>query len=144
MRNYLFFRPAVIILSALLIVLSGCASTAPSRFYVLNSLPSVETQVAADDQDVTIGIGPIQLPQYLDCPQIVTRIGPNELQLAEFDLWAEPLKDNVSRVLVANLSLLLGTESIAVFPWSNSMSILPRTIWSQIAAKRMSQTVMAV
>jgi uncharacterized lipoprotein YmbA len=61
-------------------------------------------------------IGPIELPKYLDRPQIVTRTSRNELQLAEFNQWAEPLKDNISRVLADNLSILLSTDRIAIFP----------------------------
>ena len=49
-------------------------------------------------------------------PQIVTRTGKNELRLAEFAQWAEPLRSNVSRVLIENLSVLLGTDQVILFP----------------------------
>ena len=53
----------------------------------------------------------------------MTRVNPNELKLAEFDNWAEPLKDNVTRVLVENISRLLCTEAIVIFPWKKSSHI---------------------
>lgn len=123
---HLLSRLTLVALGALLMALGGCAgTTAPSRFYVLSSLPSSgkEVQVVADESCITIGIGPVEVAQYLDRPQIVTRISPNELKLAEFDKWAEPLKDNFSRVLAENLSNLLCAKAIAVFPWRGSTPI---------------------
>ena len=72
---------------------------------------------------MTIGVGPVHLPEYLDRPEIVTRINPNELKLAELDIWAEPLQVNFTRVLVENISRLLSTEPVAVFPWGASPQI---------------------
>jgi len=99
--------------------LAGCASSAPSRFYVLSPLASskAESQVLKDEGCIVLGVGPVELPAYLDRPQIVTRVSENELNLAEFDKWAEPLKDNFSRVLVENLSTLLCADAISIFPW---------------------------
>ena len=42
---------------------------------------------------------------------------------APLDNWAEPLEDNFARVLAENLSLLLTTDQMAVFPWKSPMSI---------------------
>ena len=105
--------------------LAGCASSAPSRFYVLSPLVSskAESQALKDEGCITIGIGPVELPAYLDRPQIVNRVNENELNLAEFDKWAEPLKDNFSRVLVENLSTLLYADAISIFPWKGSTPI---------------------
>ena len=61
-------------------------------------------------QGPVIGVGPITVPKYLDRPQIVTRSGRNQLALGEFDRWAEPLQDNVLRVLAENLAFLIPTD----------------------------------
>jgi len=110
---------------ALLMHLAGCASSAPTRFYVLSPLASskAEPQALKDEGCIAIGIGPVELPAYLDRPQIVTRLSENELDLAEFDKWAEPLKDNFSRVLVENLSTLLCADAISIFPWKGPTPI---------------------
>ena len=121
----LFPRFTVITLICSLTVLGGCASTEPSRFYILHSLSGseAETQIAAAENGVAIGIGPVELPEYLDRPQIVTRLSKNELQLAEFDQWVEPLNHNLPRVLAENLSILLSTDRIFTYPWTGSAQI---------------------
>jgi hypothetical protein len=116
---------AVVTLGASL--LGGCigGKSNPSNFYVLSSLPSSDAQkpTTAAEGDVAVGIGPVVLPQYLDRPEIVTRAGPNQLNLAEFDRWAESVRDNFSRTLTENLSILLSTHHTAVFPWDGSTPI---------------------
>ena len=125
MITNLFSRFALITLGVSLIFMVGCASTEPSRFYILHSLPDSEakTQIAAAENGVAIGIGPIELPEYLDRPQIVTRLSKNELQLAEFDQWVEPLNHNLPRVLAENLSILLSTDRVFAYPWTGSAQI---------------------
>ena len=114
-----------ILLGLTVIFLSGCARSPSTKFYVLDSLSSseLEPQFAPSRRGFTIGVGPVKLPQYLDRPQIVTRLSRNELQLAEFHQWAEPLGRNFSRVLAENLSLLSPTDRVVVFPWNHSTAV---------------------
>ena len=65
---------------------------------------------------IALEVGPVTSPGYLDRPQIVTRKGRDEIELAEFDLWSEPLKNSVSRTLGENLATLLRTDRVAIFP----------------------------
>ncbi len=98
------------------IIIGGCGSTPPSRFYVLSPLQGEHKQAEADEACAAISVGPIELPDYVDRSQIVTRISPNKLNLAEFDQWAEPLKDSFSRVLMENLSSLVCADPISLYP----------------------------
>lgn len=121
-------RFKLVILGALLMGLMGCAiagRTAPSRFYLLSSLATSESEarVAIGARPIAIGIGPVEIPQYLDRPQIATRLNQNELRLAEFDKWAEPLKDNIARVLAENLAVLLHAQPVTIFPWRGSLTV---------------------
>jgi uncharacterized lipoprotein YmbA len=102
----------------------GCASQ-PSQFYLLSAMPSTESASSATSgqHGPTIGVGPVTLPRYVDRPQIVTRTGPYELTLAEFDRWAEGLDANFSRVLAENLSLLLPTARVVMSPWPRATPI---------------------
>lgn len=116
---------ALVLLGASLIGLAGCASTQPSRFYVLTELSSVESppQGTPAGQSPAIGVGPVTLPKYLDRPQIASRVGRYELAYDEFERWAEPLDTNLTRALVEHLSRLTPTDRVAVFPWPRGTPI---------------------
>jgi len=127
MKDRLFSCFIGVTLGVLGMISGGCVTgtTAPSRFYVLSAMPnpSEQMRVLTENRCLAIGIGPVEVAQYLDRPQIVTRVGPNELKLGEYDKWAEPLKDTVTRVLAENLSNLLCTDPIAVFPWRGAARV---------------------
>lgn len=130
MRHSLFFRPALLALCLYLLVSGGCASTKPSRFYTLS--PLAISQRAAQPEPaghgLAIGVGPIGLPEHLDRPQIVTRTSRNALNLSEFHRWAGSLADDFSRVLAENLSILLSTDRVSVYPWRKSVPIEYRVV----------------
>lgn len=104
---------------------SGCATTQPTQFYLLSSLtkPNVPAKSTGETSGLSLGIGPINLPKYLDRPQIVTRASRNSLTLGEFHKWAEQLEDNVGQVMAENLSILLSTDRVELFPWRLQRSI---------------------
>jgi uncharacterized lipoprotein YmbA len=103
-----------------LLGLSGCAGSPPTRFYVLPSLTGAETAPPATPRDLTIGVGPVTLPPYLDRLQIVTRASRARLLLGEFDQWAASLHDLVTRTLAENLSRLVPTDRVLLHPWSRT------------------------
>lgn len=115
------------ILAFLSMVLFGCAGTAgtpPTKFYLLNPLPGPEkTANLGSERCISIGIGPVKIPDYLDRPEVVTRMSPNELRVDEFRKWGEPLEGNVSRVLAETLSSLLCLKTVAIFPWRGPIPI---------------------
>ncbi len=101
---------------------AGCGSLfpkpVPSRFFVLSSLsPADEGKDLDHSGQISLGIGPVRLPGYLDRQEIVTRVAQNKLDLSENDRWAEPLDENFTRVLAQNLSVLLRTDRIVIYPW---------------------------
>ncbi len=103
-------------------VLSGCAEigrvSSPTRYYVIQPVRSIIATVGAlgTDAGISFGIGPILIPGYADRQQIVTFESGSKLKLAEFDQWAEPLTDNIQRVLIDNLSSIFGTDSVYSYP----------------------------
>jgi uncharacterized lipoprotein YmbA len=112
------------------LIINGClglgeGTQTPTKFYVLHSLQSSGDEIPAMSElpDISIGVGPIRIPQYLERPQIVSRTSQNRLQLAQFDQWAEPIRINFSRVLAENLSILLATKRVSIFPWLKSTKI---------------------
>ena len=98
-----------------LLLVSGCAGSKPSRFYTLNAIETTQdVRKKVIEQQVVIGLDPVAIPGYLDRPQIVTLGNGNELHISEFDRWAGPLRENVERVLIENLSALLSGEPVSV------------------------------
>ena len=103
-----------------IMIFHGCAGKSdPARFYQISGsreLVSQEIFDAANPVPV-LGVGPVSLPAYLDRPQIVTRSGDGRLTLAEFDKWAEPLEDSISRIILSQLTQQLKDRKIALVPW---------------------------
>ncbi len=100
--------------------LLACAGAPPTRFYVLSAGADSHLQTS---ETLSIGVGPIKMPDYLDRLQIVTRSNANALGLADFDRWAEPLESGFTRVLSENLGKLLATENLAAYPWPSSNKV---------------------
>jgi uncharacterized lipoprotein YmbA len=86
----------------------------------LPTLTDASPEATAGKRDLTIGVGPVTLPPYLDRPQIVTRASRVKLDLGEFDQWAASLQDGIIRVLAENLSLLIPTDRVVLYPWSRT------------------------
>jgi uncharacterized lipoprotein YmbA len=125
MRNNLLHYSGFFIMAVVFTVLVGCASTEPARFFTLNSAfdSNAQTQQADISNNLAIGIGPIKLPDYLDRPQIVTRSSDNEIIIDEFNRWAGSLEGDISRVMMENLSILLSTDRVFLFPWKSQVPI---------------------
>ncbi len=113
------FRISVVFGLIAVALLSACTETKSSRFYLLSALPSpkMEKPGTTRANTVALAVGPIELPKHVDRSQIVTFSSANQIEMGEFDRWAEPLADNFSRVLGNNLAVLIPTEHIVVYPW---------------------------
>ncbi len=115
----------LILLSLVMVVLYGCGVSEPIRYYQLSSLPGSDNPRASEGEKrgTIVGIGPVDIPRYVDRLQIVTRSAPNVVDLAEFDRWAEPVQTDVKRVLVENVSQLLAGEQAAVAFWDEGLPL---------------------
>jgi uncharacterized lipoprotein YmbA len=114
-----YIRPRCFLLFGfVLLFVLGCASSPPTRLYTLSSLQEggKELRASSSGEDLVIGVGPIKFPEYLDRAEIVTRSSSNKIILSHFDLWAGSLAEDFSRALAENLSVLLATESVFVYP----------------------------
>lgn len=109
-----------VIIVLLLLLSGGCSTTVMPRYYLLNPLSG---EPGTHSPCVSLGIGPVKVPEYLNRPQIVTRASTNELFLGQYDRWAEPLGETFPRVLAENLSKLLCARSTAIYPWKSSAQI---------------------
>jgi uncharacterized protein len=108
------------------VFVAGCSPLAPqpdhSKFFILTPLADTSTTPAtavgtAASSPLTIGIGPIDFPDYLRRLEVVTRTSPNQLDLSAEKRWGEPLDKNFARVFSENISELLNTQQIEKYPW---------------------------
>ncbi len=102
-----------LIMSCILLSTAGCVGkSAPTRFYMLDAgdipltVPSIQARPVVVLEEVTI-------PPYLDRPNIVTRTRTARVHLADFDYWAEPLRDAVSRYMLIALSHISSATVVA-------------------------------
>jgi uncharacterized lipoprotein YmbA len=108
-----------LVVAAVPMFLIGCGTSPTPRFYTLQSVtfPEKTDYISFKNAKVAVGVGPVEIPDYLDQAQIVTRTDQNRLIVAEFDLWGGSLKTDVTRVLVENLSALLAGDGMSIFSW---------------------------
>ena len=102
-------------------LLAGCvfSGSPATRFYILSPM-AFDTSLSRDEdrtEPLSLEVASIRLPQYLERPQIVTRISGSRLRLAENHQWGGNLRKNMMRVLAKNLSDLLDTPNIAISPY---------------------------
>jgi uncharacterized lipoprotein YmbA len=103
------------IVTFLVVVTAGCTS-APSRFYTLNSTAAGDD---ATNSNVAVIVGPVSIPAEVDRPQFTIQVAPNRVAVDEFNRWAAPLNDNIARVVAGDLTVLLGTPQVAASPAAN-------------------------
>ena len=121
MKNHIINLSAVLFLA---VIAAGCSS-APSRFYTLNSTATVD---GAANSNVAVIVGPVSIPAEVDRPQFTVQVAPNRVAVDEFNRWAAPLNDNIARVVAGNLAVLLGTPRVATVPGANFNSAYRVTI----------------
>jgi uncharacterized lipoprotein YmbA len=125
MRVTPFARCLPVILPILVIFLGGCVRSQTPRFYTLTPLQSDEVTAKriSPAQNAVVGIGPVQLADYLDQSDLVTRRGDNQLIKAEYDRWAGSFKNDFINVLAEDIGYLVPTQRIYLYPWRGSVPI---------------------
>ena len=93
--------------------LGACATAPRASLYMLNGTEPVP---AGEVSSLVLAIGPVDLPQYLDRPHIVSRLSDTRLRVDEFHRWGGALEEDISRVLALQLGGRLGTRRIYSYP----------------------------
>jgi len=128
-RNPKLSGAKIILVASLALVFAGCLSsfTTPqpdrSRYYTLTAKVEAESGGNPGLDDMTLGVGPVRIPGYLDREQLVTRVSESRFDISENDRWIEPLDENFSRVLAQDLYALLKSDRIFRYPWPNGRYI---------------------
>ena len=125
MRQTGSLRYLVIILFSF--IFNGCLSVSNSpvpKFYTLHSTDSFKEIKKSDiDSKIIIGIGPIDIPEYQNRPQIVTQDKDGMLKVAQFERWGESLDSGLGRLILENLTLLLPQAQFQIFPCDFSIPL---------------------
>lgn len=112
-------RKFFVMLSAVLIVMAGCVSVPSSRepiFYGIAALEENEAQPLELTSDFAVAVSEIKIPAYLNRPHIVTEDAQHQIHFAQFDRWAEPLDEGMTRVIKSNLDRMLPRAQIVSYP----------------------------
>lgn len=99
------------------LLLASCAAQTPTQYYDLSSQTSASEHVIS--RDVTLGIGPVTLPQLLDRPGIVSRHHGTGVNVASYHVWAGKLEPAFTRVLADSIATTLKHDTIWASPWDN-------------------------
>jgi uncharacterized lipoprotein YmbA len=112
--SYYLQRVAFVLFSLLV---AGCGTSPTPNFFHLEK--NADVTLTGIERGTAIGVGPVNIAQYLDRPQIVTRAGSHRLLMSEFNRWSEPLKNSISRVISVSLSTQLQTTRVYLMPRRN-------------------------
>lgn len=113
----------VVVLSGFI---SACAHDAkPVEFYRLSADVGLKqtNKSVANLKNVTVGLGPIKIPDYLNRPQILVAISDNQYTLSEEHRWAEKLDQNILLALYKVLPEQLNTEHLIRYPWAQRQEV---------------------
>lgn len=108
--------------------LMGCQQSPRKQYYLLSATPSTNQSA---DVTHTLGLGPIEVAEYLQRSQLIVNRDANSLQMPDNAYWGEPLQKGIARVLSINLMNHQPTRLIETFPW-RSDSTPPLSIRLQI------------
>ena len=103
---------AALVVVALVIFLAGCGSSPKVNFYSLSPTGAA----GGSTSDLSIVIGPAELPRALDRSQIVTRESSTRVNVDELHVWAAPLRSEFLRVLGDNIATDLQSDRVVVYP----------------------------
>ncbi len=122
MNTTMCARIALCLMVAAPLIVAGCGTSPPSKFYALNAVKTQQSaaQATSAARSVLLSVGPIRIPDYLDRPQIVTHTAQNELTINEFERWGGSLREDIDRVVTEDLSALLASEDVAVVSWRST------------------------
>jgi uncharacterized protein len=103
------------------LVLTGCLNLKPqadpTRYFILTPMAPPEPPNPRSAGGLALGIGPVEVPDYLNNNSIAVRKDGAEIEYLVYRLWAERPEKGLLRIVSANLGGLLHTESILLNDW---------------------------
>ncbi len=121
-NNFFPWTHCGVIFALIVLAAAGCRNVTPAvTFYNMTAMDRIEIEGPdqATMQDIKLGIGPVKFPSFLKRPQIVLRSGANSFNFAEYHRWGGSLDQDFLEILAEDLSILLSTNQVFIFPWRN-------------------------
>ncbi len=113
------------------LLLNAClfGTSKNAKFYTMTA---TSTQAISTDYTDLVGINRVQLPKYMDRPQIATqRKNSTQVNISEFNRWVESPSVLATRALTENMSTLLPAAQIKQshikggnFAWTVTVEII--------------------
>ena len=108
---------------SLLVLLAACGSSPKTDFYMLNADQGSVMQSANLSTGPAVGVWQVKLPDLLDRSEIVTRDNPFKISMADFSWWASNLSENMTLLMVTQLSQQLQSNRVVTSPWPSYRKI---------------------
>lgn len=100
-------------------LLTGCSRSPKVSFYTLGSV--AQTGAASQSKSApSVSIAALTLPELVNRPQLVEYINGNRVEILETHRWAEPLKNGITRLLLENLAVRLGSDRVIAYPQNSA------------------------
>ena len=99
-----------------LLLAAGLGCFRPSPPLVYHTLQPLREAAPAPRSGLAVEVLPVRLPDLLQRPQLVMALGPGTAELSGTHRWGNPLEQDMQRVLVDNLALLLGSDAVVASP----------------------------
>ena len=96
-------------------IAAGCTTTGEPRYYLMS--PVAPEQPAGSTLDLVLGVGPLQLADYLQRSNLVTRESPSRVRVAPDHKWGATLDSHLAELLAEDLRMRLGLPGVHVYPW---------------------------
>lgn len=107
----------------------------PINYYLLETISKVPETHPEVRLDIHLEL--INFPEYLDQLQIVTKNSDNGILFSDSERWAEPIRENLIRVIRENIAMIIPNSTISVGPWERSTenAIKVELLFNQFSGK---------
>jgi uncharacterized protein len=102
-----FVAPVLVLAFAM----HGC-SAQQSHYYALSAV----VKEPGPKMNARVLVGPVNVPESVDRPQLVVQISPNHVDVDDLNRWVAPLGEGIAAAIAGNLQTLLATREVAVAP----------------------------
>ncbi|VVS94100.1 PqiC family protein [Desulfoluna spongiiphila] len=121
-----------LIVAGALLLMAGCTSSSTAVTYHLLHPVAASVEAGSWDPSTYVVVGPVDLPSYLDRPQMVARRSDHTLSVNEYQRWAEPLDEGIARTVAENLSRLTGGDKVFLYPFDTPKASVSMQVFMDV------------